>query len=779
MLRISPFLIQSLAAISTIFLVELGLAGQPDDLDPRAVRLLANHCVDCHSGAEPAAGLGLDQFRSVQSIRQSNDVWEKAWRRVEEGSMPPPEEGSLADDDRQFLSRWIDETLHKIDCSQGPSPGHVTIRRLTRSEYRNSVRDLLGVDHLPAASFPGDDSGYGFDNIGDVLSLPPVLMEKYLDAAEAISRQAIQTPEDFQPPVTPVDLANAKLDGGVNRSNGLVFYSNGTAVVEFDVQTAGTYDLVVTVSGQQAGDEPCRFTLGVDKVKPRSLEIAEHELPKPFTQSQRLKVGKHRFTVTFDNDFYLENGPEGKKDRNLLLHHVRMVGPTEFGSQVSEAHRQFFFVYPSKRDQESEVAKRLLRVWSSRFYRRPSSEPEVEALLRIYSGVRADGGSFEFGMQIALQAMMVSPKFLYKVERPAPVDGSPRPLTNYELATNLSYFIWGTTPDATLLETATKKDLQDPEILRNETRRLLTSPKAEALVDGFFSQWLQLRALENQTRDPNLFPGVDLLLLSDMRRETQLYCWEIVRRDRSVLELLAADFTYVNDRLAKHYGDVGEVKPGAAEFIRVTLPRSRRGGLLTQGSILTVTSNPSRTSPVRRGRWIMENLLGTPPPPAAPDVMPLESQKLVGTLRQRMEQHRSDPNCAACHQMMDPLGFALENFDAVGRWRDSDNGEPIDATGELPSGEVFRGVAELQKILVEQKREAFVRCLTQKMLIYALGRGLRYEDQCTVNDIVKRLQANDYRVSELILGIVESVPFRQRQKMVDEAGIPEPVPMTK
>ena len=747
-----------------------------DDLDPRAGTLLQNHCVDCHSGTEPAAGLGLDQFHTVRSIRQSNDVWEKAWRRVQDGSMPPPESEALAVDDREFLAGWIDTTLHHIDCSQGAVPGQVTIRRLTRSEYRNSVRDLLGVDYLPASAFPGDDSGYGFDNIGDVLSLPPVLLEKYLDAAESITRQAIQTPEDYQPPSASVDLANAKLEGGVNHGSGLVFYSNGTATIEFNIEKPGNYEIIVDVVGQQAGDDPCRFSVTVDKNKSRSLEIAEHEVPKPFAQSQRLKSGAHRATVTFENDFYIENGPEGKKDRNLLLNRVRIVGPTDFGSQVSDTHRQFFLAYPSKRDQEPEVAKRLLSVWSSRFYRRPSSDGEVDALFRIYASVRADGGSFEFGLQVALQAMLVSPKFLYKVERPAPADGSPRPLTNYELATNLSYFIWGTTPDPALLEAATKKDLQDTAVLRAETRRLLSSPQAEALVQGFFSQWLQLRALDHQTRDPQLFPGVDVLLMSDMQRETQLYCWEIVRRDRSVLELLSADFTYVNQRLAKHYGDVGQAKIEGAEFVRVTLPGARRGGLLTQGSILTVTSNPSRTSPVRRGRWIMENLLGTPPPPAAPDVMPLESQELVGTLRQRMEQHRLDPNCAACHQMMDPLGFALENFDAVGRWRDTDNGSPIDASGELPTGEVFQGVDQLQKLLVEQKREAFVRCLTQKMLIFALGRGLRYEDQCTVNEIVRRLQANDYRFSELVLGIVESVPFRQRQRLLDDPIVPQPLP---
>lgn len=734
-----------------------------EDLPPKVAQLLATHCHDCHSGSEPAAGLGLDHFTTLKSIRRENDVWEKVWRRVADGSMPPPDAGNLPDEERRILAQWVDDALHKIDCSQGASPGQVTIRRLNRTEYQNSIRDLLGIDYSPAAAFPGDDAGYGFDNIGDVLSLPPVLLEKYLDAAESIARQVIQTPEDYQPPSRMVDLSAAKLEGGVNLGAGLTFYSKGSATLELPIGQVGTYQVFWDVSGQQAGPDPCRMSVIVNKGKPQTSIIKEHEARESIVTSVRFKPGTQTLMVSFDNDFYDPQAPEGSRDRNLLLHRVRIVGPLEFGSQVSQAHRHFFFVYPRKPDQETTIARELLAVWSSRFFRRPSSNAEVDALLKIYSSVRDEGGSFESGLQVALQAIMVSPKFLYKVERPAPADGSIRNLTNYELATNLSFFIWGTTPEHKLLEVATQENLQDITVLRRETLRLLKSPKAEALVDGFFSQWLQLRALENFSPDPERFPGVDRALLRDMQRETQLFCWEILRRDGSVLELLSADFTFLNARLAQHYGDFSQVATDEQTFVKVTAPRGKRGGILTQGSILSVTSNPTRTSPVRRGRWIMENLLGTPPPPAAPDVMPLESQALTGTLRQRMEQHRTDPNCAACHKMMDPLGFALENFDAVGRWRDTDNGEPVDARGELPTGEVFTGVEELKALLLEQQRAAFVRCLTEKMLIYALGRGLRYEDQCAVNEIVKRVESNQYRMSELILGIVESVPFRQRQ----------------
>lgn len=727
-----------------------------------ATEFLQNYCFDCHNKTDAAAGLDLEHFKTIGSLRFENDVWEKVGRRVADGSMPPAEMGEVPAAEKESFAQWVDDALHKIDCSDAIYPGQVTIRRLTKLEYQNSVRDLLGVDYRPAASFPGDDSGYGFDNIGDVLSLPPVLMEKYLDAAEAVTQQVIMTPEDYVPDQFDLPLSQWSKEGGVGDGDNLLFYSNGTASFDHNFSQGGKYQLVIYAKGDQAGDEPCKMTVSLDQRKLRQVQVKEDNKLDDTKLDIKVKAGKHKIQIRFDNDFYNESAPPGQRDRNLIVQRVMLIGPEGFGGSVSEFHKRFFFEFPKRPQDENQVAAKLLGVWSSRFFRRPTAEHEVKSIYEIYRTVRADGASFEKAMQIALQAILVSPKFLFKVERPANADGSVRLLTNYELATNLSYFLWSTTPDDVLLAAAAKQDLQSTAVLRAQVRRMLAADKSEQLVENFAVQWLQLRILQDFQPDPDRFKDVDAELLADMRKETELFCREILRSDRSILELLDADFTYVNGRLAKHY-ELRGVDEKNSEFQRVSLSGTARGGLLTQASILAVTSNPTRTSPVKRGKWIMENLLGEPPPPAAPDVMPLEQQQLNGTLRQRMEQHRVDPACASCHKLMDPLGFALENFDAVGRWRDRDDGGPIDASGTLPSGESFQGITELKKILTSQKKDKFVRCLTEKMLIYALGRGLRYEDQCAINEIVARLEQNDYRISELVIAIVESAPFRQRQ----------------
>lgn len=739
-----------------------------DPLDTRAVELLESHCFDCHSGTEPEGGLDLTHFKTVGSMRLESDIWGKVLQRTNNGSMPPPEMDPLPESDKDWLVQWVDDALHKIDCSDRSFPGQVTVRRLTRLEYRNSIRDLVGVDYLPSAGFPGDDVGYGFDNIGEVLSLPPVLMEKYLDAAEKISAQVISTPEDYQPELHKVNLGDWQTEGGVNKNQRVVFYSNGKATANLEVTDPGRYQISIAVEGQQAGNEPCKMTVSIDEKTVRQYEIAGKDKRETIKFIRRLGRGTTKLTVSFDNDFYDKSAPKGQQDRNLLLHEATFVGPDKpTVSSLSDLHKNFFFVYPKKESEESQAAAKLLSVWSSRFFRRPTAQHEVQDLLKIYQSVRADGASFEKAMQVSLMAIMVSPKFLFKIERPAPEDGSIRDLSNYELATSLSYFLWASTPDEELLKFATQQDLSKTAALRIQIRRMLESRKADVFIENFASQWLQLRILEGFEPDPDKYKGVDALLLADMRTETEMFCRSILREDRSLLELLNGDFTFVNGRLANHYG-IGNVPEDSKQFVKVSLAGSQRGGLLTQGSILAVTSNPTRTSPVKRGKWIMENLLGEPPPPAAPDVVPLDKQELTGTLRQRMEQHRVDPACASCHQLMDPLGFALENYDPVGRWRDRDEGGPIDPSGVLPTGENFQGIGELKEILTGAHKDKFVRCVTEKMLIYALGRGLRYEDQCAVNEIVARLEANDYRMSELIFGIVESAPFRQRQLKTEE-----------
>lgn len=734
-----------------------------DPVGPETLGLLETHCFGCHGDDEPEAGLNLAHFKTVGSVRKDRDTWEKVLRRVAAGSMPPADSSSISDDERAALGKWVDDVLHNVDCSDALQPGHVTIRRLNRGEYRHTIQDLLLVDYEPASAFPGDDAGYGFDNIGDVLSLPPVLMEKYLSAAEAISRQVIQAPEDFLPVETPLELADFRFDNDTNRTTeGLAFLTTGEASCTID--QAGKFEgqLRLRVVGQQAGDEPCRMTVHVDRRKLGSWKVTGDDQQETIDIPLRMGKGQRKIRIAFDNDFYDPDAPGGKQDRNLIVQAVTLVAGSMAPAEPSAAHQNFFFAVAANKTDEEPVVRKLLGVWASRLFRRPASEGEIDRLTAVFKAARADEASFEQSMQYALQAILTSPKFLFKVEQPPPTDGTPRRLNSYELATSLSYFLWNSTPDGALLKTAHERDLQDDDVLRAEVRRLLADPRADRMIRSFASQWLQLRALDLSQPDPQLFAGVDRELLADMREETETFCADVFRNNRSLLDLMSADYTFVNRRLAAHYG-LPEV--GADDgFVRVSLAETARRGVLTHGSILTVTSNPNRTSPVKRGRWILENILGEPPPPALPEIMPLEQQKLTGTLRQQMEQHRENPSCASCHSTMDPLGFALENFDAVGRWRTEDGGGLVDASGELPSGETFSGAVELLQVLQEKKQRQFIRCLAEKMMIYALGRGLRYEDQCAVNEVLKRLEAHGCEFEELILGIVESPPFRQRQR---------------
>lgn len=731
--------------------------------DSRVKEILEDSCYSCHGHVEPAAGLDLIHFRTVESVRGTPEVWKQVMRRVMNGSMPPADDEVLEDEERDILAQAVDQMLHAIECATVSHAGSVTIRRLNRVEYRNTIFDLLGYDYAPSANFPGDDVGYGFDNIGDVLSLPPMLMEKYLDAAEEISRQIIQAPEDGIPEDEPLPVNRWTTEGGVNTDSGnLAFYSNGSATIDINFPESEELTIRIVGRGQQAGNEPVKMSVYHNRRKVGQYRLEKDDLPEKVEVARRFPKGKSSLKIIFDNDFYEPTHPDpSRRDRNLIVESVSLIRQ-QSAAKNSKLHERFFFVRPAKKSEEEATARKLLSVWASRLFRRPAGDEEVERLYQIYAATRRDGESFEKGMQYSLQAMLVSPKFLFRVERPPTADGSPRKLNSYELATNLAYLIWVSAPDEELLKIAYEQDLQVDEALREQTKRLLRDPRAERLAENFAEQWLQLRALSDFTPDLDRFPGAEQELFTDMRRETLMFVAEVIKRDGSVLELLDGEFTYVNRRLANHYGIKASTKDDET-FVRVDLKGTNRGGLLTQGSVLSATSNPTRTSPVKRGKWIMENLLGDVPPPALPDVVPLEDQELTGNLREQMEQHRRDPNCASCHEVMDQLGFALENFDAVGKWRTADEWGDVNPEGQLPSGEVFRGAVELRMLLLERKKTQFVRCLTEKMMIYALGRGLQYEDQCAVNEILVRLRENDYRFSELILGIVESKPFRQRQ----------------
>jgi hypothetical protein len=586
--------------------------------------LLTKYCTDCHNASKKKGGLVLDGFKDQGTALKDPKVWEKVADQLRSGDMPPTGRKKPTLEELDLLNTWIDLEVFKIDCNGKRDPGRVTVRRLNRAEYNNTIRDLVGVNFHPADDFPADDVGYGFDNIGDVLSLPPLLLEKYLAAAEKISDRAFADPD----------------------------------------------------------------------VKKRLLEPA----------------------------------PDPKY-------------PKETGIKLA------------------------LRVFANRAYRRPATEDEVRRLSGFLQIAQRQGETPQVGFKLAMQAVLCSPHFLFRVEadkEPGKPDAAYL-ISEFELASRLSYFLWSSMPDDELFRLAGENKLRQPDVLETQVRRMLADPKANALVDNFGMQWLQVRALKNFTPDPRQFPSWDEPLRLAILRETECYFSFVMREDRSVLEFLDGDYTFVNERLARHYGIPG-VK--GDEFRKITLPDKRRGGVLTQASVLAVTSNPTRTSPVKRGKYILENFLGTPPPPPPPEVAELTDDKpgaeLTGTLRQRMEQHRANPNCAVCHQRMDPLGFGFENFNAIGAWRDLDGKAPIDPSGVLPGGQEFKGPAELRLILKGRKDE-FARCLTEKMLTYALGRGTERSDRCYLDDMTRGLANNQYRFSALVLEVVKSEPFQMRR----------------
>jgi hypothetical protein len=779
------------------------------------------------------------------------------------------------------------------------------MRRLNRAEYNNTIRDLLGVPFEPAADFPVDDVGYGFDNIGDVLTLPPLLMEKYLNAAEKIAESAIRVPQrsfgtsrkrlgreleggaragesgrilasrgaisggfdlpadglyrvlvtaygdqagdeppkmvvkvdgrgvqtfevravrgvpgeyevrlplkkgkrrldleftndyynekapehhrdrnlvveslDLQGPATrPMwEIAKVRgrgLEGGKESRGSRAIISSGEVWVDQEFPAKGEYRLVVTAFGQQAGPDPCKMSVRVDDRDPEEFDVPNESAdPGEFEVLATLSKGKHRISIRFLNDYYEPDDPDPKLrgDRNLYAREVRILGPEP--ANLPESHRKVVVKTPEG-DNWRDAAKANLEPFMSRAFRRPVRPDELGRVLDLVEMVHHDDLPFERAMQVAVEAVLVNPHFLYRVEvdrrrrggdrNKNPNDGLVRDLNDYELATRLSYFLWSSMPDEELFRLAKQGKLHEDGTLEGQVKRMLKDPKSEALVENFAQQWLTLRNLASVSPNRRQFRRFDDELREAMMTETELFFESVMRDDRSVLEFLDSDYTFLNEPLAELYGIKGVE---GDEFRRVSLkPESHRGGLLTQASILTVTSNPTRTSPVKRGKWVLEQLLGTPPPPQPPDVPELEEgPELKGTLRERMEQHRANPACAGCHARMDPIGFGFENFDAIGHWRETDGGSKIDPSGELPSGRTFQGPDDFRRLLVEDMADQFTRNLAEKMMTYALGRGLEYYDDCAVDEVVKQTASDGHKFSRLVVSIVQSEPFRKRKR---------------
>lgn len=722
----------------------------------RVVPLLRTYCYDCHGEQEEVA---LTQDLKVDDLRRNRSVWIRAISQLRNGTMPPADGPELGPGLRSEFIELLSQCATSVDCVHDPNAGKVAMRRLNRFEYRNTIRDLTGVDYTPADGFPGDDVGYGFDNIGDVLSLPPLLMEKYLDAAIDITGKAIYTPP--APMIFEVEKQASQLDGGDRYARGraVVIASRGTVSLPVDLPFSGRFKLTIRARGDQGGDEPVKVEVVCGRER-RVVEVPSSD-PQEYHTWFRLRRGERQIDFTFINDYYVE----GKADRNLHLFSVKLEGQEEvtdpdIAPKLPASHQRLIFVQPSDDLTEDEAASLVIGRFASRAFRRPATNDEVQRLAQLSASVREDGGTFEASIQVAMQAVLVSPHFLFKVERDAGhAEDESISLNQYELATRISYFLWSSMPDDELLLMAHQGTLTDEKRLLEKIGRMIQDSRSTQFVEHFAGQWLQLRNLDTVAPDSKAFPKYNDEIRDLMRRETMTFFAAVMRANLPVTTLLNADFTFLNETLANYYGIVGV---RGEHFRQVSLAGTHRGGLLTHGSVLTVTSNPTRTSPVKRGRWILDNLLNTPPPPAPPNVPELEKEQLSGTLRERMEQHRENPACAACHQMMDPLGFALENFDAIGRWRTSEGGEAVDASGELPDGTVFEGVGELRSLLVGKREQDFVRCVVEKMLIYATGRGTEYYDQCALDQIVEYTKQNDNQFAYLIAGIILSDPFQKQ-----------------
>jgi hypothetical protein len=717
--------------------------------------LFSRYCAKCHIADEPKGEFGLQAYLERAAVVEDRQAWEKVSQKLHDREMPPEEEAQPTPAELATITGWIDGELARFDCGKERDPGRVTIRRLNRNEYNNTIRDLLGVDFHPADDFPSDDVGYGFDNIGDVLSMPPILLEKYLAAAEKIADRTLGSEQ--------VNLVTGETSGGEIIEGGQRILTHKAEVrAKLRMFGEGDYMFRVRAYGEQAGDEPVKMALYLDNKLVREFDVkAVAGKPQVYEAWLATKGGPHAYSVVFLNDYYEPELP-APNDRNLVIDNLEVMGPYP---------PTFRRVIPREHTPEDKMllARESLNALTARAFRRPSRAGEVDRLLKLVELSQTEGENFNASMALALQAILVSPHFLFRVELdPQPNEPKAvRTLSDYEVATRLSYFLWSSMPDDELFAQARLGTLRQADNLEKQVRRMLADSKAQALVENFAGQWLQLRNLRTAAPDKGEYPAFDEPLRVAMQQETELFFGAILREDRSVLEFLDADYTFVNGRLARHYGMTGIE---GDTFRKVPLDRERRGGVLGHASVLTVTSNPTRTSPVKRGKWVLENLLGAAPPPPPPDVPPLEEQPTAaatGSLRERMVQHRAKADCAICHNRMDPLGFGLENYDGIGAWRTAEGKFPIDASGVLPNGQSFSGPRELKAVLVARQDE-FVRCLAEKMLTYGLGRGVEYSDKCTVADIAKAMRANDYKFSSMILAIARSDAFQKRRGAGDQ-----------
>jgi mono/diheme cytochrome c family protein len=756
--------------------------------------LVARYCVSCHSDRLKTGGLSLERL-SLGSVGEHAPVWEKVVRKLRAGAMPPAGSPRPARSDSDALAVAVETALDRA-AAASPNPGRPGVHRLNRAEYANAIRDLLDLEIDGRSFLPSDDAMFGFDSIADVLSVSPGLLERYLSAAGRISRLAVGDPT-IAPTESTFDISK-DVEQNDRAGDDLPFGTRGGMAIRHDFPVDGEYGFRVFLQRTTANyesvfglhesnrievsldgdlvtvfDMPARASGDIGKAISANDFSATHA-DKDLHIRVAVKAGLHVVGVALMNTtralegLELEDLPPGDSalmnvTERMGIRRLAITGPfSVIGPGDAASRKRIFSCRPVKVEDEMPCARKVLATLAQRAYRRPPKPDDLDTLLTFFKTGRS-GGSFDAGIQKALERVLVDPDFLFRCEYdPATVaGGTPYPISDVELASRLSFFLWSTIPDDELLAVASRGRLRVPAVLEEQVRRMLKDPRSKALVENFASQWLWQRNLRTLAPDPYAFPEFDDSLRQAFEQETRLFVESQIAEDRGLPDLLTANYTFVNERLARHYG-IPNIYGN--NFRRVTLPDATRGGLLGQGSILMVTSYSTRTSPVVRGKWILENILGSPPPNPPANVPPLKDDghgKAAGSMRERMEQHRQSPACASCHARMDPIGFSLENFDGIGAWRTTDAGVTIDSTGIMPDGRTYQGLSGLRNIL-SASHDRFVATVAEKLLIYALGRGVDFYDQPAIRRIVRDAAANDYRWSSIVLGIAKSVPFQMR-----------------
>ncbi len=749
--------------------------------------LITKYCAECHNATKKKGKIRLDEPLDAAKFMGDIEKWETLLEQVSTGQMPPEDKPRPDQKDVDTLVHWTTETVAWADNKRPKDAGYVLPRRLNRVEYNNTIRDLTGLTIQPADAFPIDDSGDGFDNMAAVLTMSPLLAEKYLDAAEAIVEAGFNAKptEDKSEPGQILKERFKVAKAGVSIDDGqLNFTENGEITFSVDCTVGTEYDLKAQAWQQRGGSEDAKAAVRLDGKELATIDVAKVKI-SPQTISVRFKAtaAKHEISLAFLNDFY---DAKTKEDRNLYMNKVRMM-PVSAGTPMlqSEFARRVLIATPksaaasapsktpaaSNTAEERAAAETILRNFAMRAFRRPVKSDEVSKLMALYdlaSNPKNKGGNYTTGLKRALAAVLVSPSFLFRVQAAAGGSATARMLDDYEIASRLSYFLWSTMPDETLFKLAEAKKLSDPKIREEQVHRMLADPKSKQLSENFAGQWLELRNLDEIMLSSKRFPDWGPTMANAMRREGELLFEEIVAKDRPVLDFVNADFLYVNGPLATLYGIKDIYGP---EFKRVSASGTGRGGVLTMASTLAVTSNPTRTSPVKRGKWILDQILGVPPPPPPPEVPALpdkEEDEANSPLRVRLEKHRADASCAVCHNRMDGFGFALEHYDAIGRWRDEDGKFPVEANGLIPGEDPIKGAAGLKNFVLNHKQQ-FMRSFAGKLLAYGIGRGMKTYDRPTLNDIVSKSAQSGYKFSSVVLAIVESDAFlKRREKKGDE-----------